>query len=226
MVFLYLGVPWIYIRFLRFSLQRKVTKAKALVLTFDDGPSNELTPAVLNILDEHNVKATFFLKGTSIIGRGDFVRRISAGGHEIGSHGFRHLHSWKVSPIRTIVNITQGWETIDAALGIRRNVYPFRPPYGKLNLVCLLYLWFRRAPIIYWTLDSGDTWPCDKHDSQRIASLAKKAGGAVTLAHDFERSDKDVERLVVDLTRSALDMAKEAGMQVLTISQLLLGNHR
>lgn len=220
-----MGVPLIHGRLARLMLKRKAVKSKAIVLTFDDGPGNRLTPAIMDLLDENNAKATFFPLGRNIAGREAIVRQIAEQGHEICSHGYDHLHYWKVSPFRAVADIRRGWETIDAALGTRQNVYPFRPPYGILNLVCLLYLWFRGAPIIYWTLDSGDTWPSDRRDSQRIALLAKKAGGAVTLTHDFERSDKNAETLVVDLTRSALSMAEEAGMQVLPVSQLL-GNHR
>lgn len=219
--FLYIGVPWVHSRFLRLLLQEKVTKENVLVLTFDDGPSTKLTPAILSILDKHNAKATFFLHGRSIIGREDFVRRIEAEGHEIGSHGFDHLHCWKVSPFRAVADITRGWKTIDAALGTQRKVYPFRPPYGKLNLVCLLYLWLRRAPIVYWTLNCGDTYPQEKRDSQRAAVQVQKARGAVTLAHDFERCDRNVYDMVVESTRSVLSMAKETGMKVVTASELL-----
>ena len=55
----------------------------------------------------------------------------------------------------------------------------------------------------------------------RIATLAKQAGGAVSLAHDFDRSDSSIGKMVVDSIRSAIMMAKENGMKVITISQLV-----
>ena len=121
--------------------------------------------------------------------------------------------------MRTIKDIKQGWDAIDAALGSKRRKYPFRPPYGKLNMISLMYLLFCRVPIVYWSLDSGDTWQ-RKPDGERMTLLAKNAGGAVWLAHDFDRSDDSVDRLVLESARLALTMAKETGMHMLTCSQL------
>jgi len=194
-------------------------------LTFDDGlgdgPGGKLTTAILDVLAEHNVKATFFLLGSNIAGREAVVRRMVAEGHEIASHGYAHLHYWKVSPFRALTDLRHGWEVIDTTLGMSRGVYPFRPPYGKLNLICLLYLWIRRVPIVYWTFDLGDTWPADRRDSQRIRALAKEPGGVVMLAHDFDRINEGVNKMVLESVRSALAMAEEEGMQTLTVSQLL-----
>jgi peptidoglycan/xylan/chitin deacetylase (PgdA/CDA1 family) len=223
-VFLYAGVPWIHGRFARISLKRKAQGHAALVLTFDDGPGSRLTPAILNIFAESKVKATFFLLGRNIAGREAIVRQIAAQGHDICSHGYGHLHYWKASPFRALSDIRCGWEAIDAALGTRRQKYPFRPPSGRLNIICLLYLLARRVPIVYWTIDSGDTWRT-KPDSRRVALLAEEAGGTVSLAHDFDRSDDKTDPLVLESVRSALAMAREKGMRVLTVSELL-GNSK
>jgi peptidoglycan/xylan/chitin deacetylase (PgdA/CDA1 family) len=221
MVFLHLGVPFIYGRFARLSLKRKVEKSNALVLTFDDGPGTRLTTNILKILTEYDVKATFFVLGRNIPGREGVIRQIAAAGHEIGTHGYEHLHYWRASPFRGLMSINRGERIIDAVLGTGRGVYPFRPPYGKLDFICLLYLWIRKVPIVYWTLDLGDTWSSDKRDSQRVAALAKESGGAVVLAHDFDRSDGDVHGLVLESVRLALAMAKERNMRILTCSQLM-----
>jgi peptidoglycan/xylan/chitin deacetylase (PgdA/CDA1 family) len=218
--FLYAGVPWIYGQLARRLLERRAKEHEALVLTFDDGPGSSLTPAILNILAEGKAKATFFLLGRNIAGREAIVRQIAQQGHEICSHGYDHLHAWKVSPFRTLSDIKRGWETIDTALGTRRLKYPFRPPNGKLNIICLLYLLIRRVPIVYWSLDSGDTWR-EKPDSRKVAMSAEKAGGAVSVAHDFDRSDENMSRLVVESVRAALAMAADKGMRVMTVSELL-----
>lgn len=221
LIFFYIGVPLMYARWLRLLLKVKVTKLRTLVLTFDDGPSSTLTPVILRVLADCNVKASFFLSGRNIAGREDIVKQIIASGHEICSHGYSHLHYWKVSPFCALSDIKKGWQAIDDSLGTQHNVYPFRPPYGKLNLICLLYLWLRKAPIIYWTLDCGDTWPHEKRNSKRMALLAKKAGGAVALAHDFDRSDNTVDDVVIELVCSALTSAQQEGLHVLTVTQLL-----
>ncbi|MDD5327559.1 MAG: polysaccharide deacetylase family protein [Phycisphaerae bacterium] len=218
-VFFYIAVPWVHGRWARILLKRRAGKYNVLALTFDDGPGSRLTPAILDILAENNGKATFFLLGKNIAGREEIVRQIAEQGHEIGSHGYDHLHYWKVSPFRAIKDIKRGWAAIDAALG-NRGRYVFRPPYGKLNIFCLLYLWIHRVRIVYWTLDSGDTWQM-KCDSRKIAVLTKEAGGAVLLAHDFDRSDSSVDDVIIDSIRATLAIAHESRLRTLTVSQLL-----
>lgn len=218
-------MPWICGRYNKALLKRKAIKSNALVLTLDDGPGDRLTPAILGILNEYNARATFFLLGRNIAGREAIIRQISVAGHEIGSHGYDHLNYWKVSPFHAISDIKRGWETIDKALGKKRRVYPFRPPGGKLNLFCLLYLWAHRTPIFYWTLVSGDTWPIVKRDSHRVALLAGKTGGAVVLAHDFDRTNNDeADKMVLDSINLALLTAKEKGMKVMTLTELVKYN--
>ncbi len=220
LIFLYVGVPWIYGQLARRLLGRRAKEHEALVLTFDDGPGSSLTPAILNILAEDKAKATFFLLGRNIAGREAIVRQIAEQGHDICSHGYDHLHSLKVSPFRALSDIKRGWAAIDVTLGTMRKKYPFRPPNGKLNIICLLYLLARQVPIVYWSIDSGDTWR-EKPDSRRVALLAEKAGGAVSLAHDFDRSNENTSRFVVESVRAALAMAADKDMRVLTVSELL-----
>jgi peptidoglycan/xylan/chitin deacetylase (PgdA/CDA1 family) len=191
-----------------------------MVLSFDDGPGGRLTPAILNLLAENGGKATFFLLGRNISGREEIVKRMAEQGHEICSHGFDHLNHWKVSPIRAIRDIHRGWRAIDAVLGTRKRVYAFRPPYGKLNFLSLFYLWIRRAPIVYWSLDSGDT-RSPRPPVAEVVAAAREAGGAVLLAHDFDRADESTDPFVVELTQSILEMAKASRMKLVAVSDLL-----
>jgi peptidoglycan/xylan/chitin deacetylase (PgdA/CDA1 family) len=202
-------------------LKNKAIKSKALVLTFDDGPGNRLTPAILKVLAKNRAKATFFLLGRNIAGREAIVRQIAEQGHDICSHGYDHLDFWKISPIRAVSDIKRSWKTIDAALGYSRGVYPFRPPYGRLNLISSVFLWIYKVPIIYWTIDSGDTWPHEQRNSERATHLARNAGGGIVLVHDNDRLNPDTESMVLESVRSTLDMAKETGIQILAVSELL-----
>ncbi len=203
-------------------LKHRAVESNALVLTFDDGPGNRLTPAILSMLAENNAKATFFLLGRNIAGREAIVRQIEQQGHQICSHGYDHLHQWKVSPFRALSDIKRGWKAIDAALGLDGRVYPFRPPNGKLNIVGLLYLWLLRVPVIYWSEDSGDTWATTP-ESCRLAQSAANAGGAVSLAHDFDRSTGKADRFVLESLRAAIAMTREKDMRLMTVSQLRHG---
>lgn len=202
-------------------LKQRSEKVNALSLTFDDGPSHRLTSAVLDLLAEYGVKATFFLQGRQIEGREEIVKEIFRQGHQIGSHSYDHLHHWKVWPMHAIRDIKLGTEAIDKALGQNQGVYPFRPPYGKLNFCSWLYLLVCKVPVLYWTLDSQDTRPYNKRDVRQMAALAKSTKGAVVLFHDFDRSDKEVEKTVIESIRSVLNVAKRANMNTLSISQLM-----
>ncbi len=220
--FLFPGMPWICGRWSRVSLKRKAEKFNALVLTFDDGPSSRLTQSILEILSKYNVKASFFLLGRNIEGRQHIVRRIAAEGHDVFSHGYAHLHYWKTSPFSTITDIRRGWKAIDDAIGIQSGKYPFRPPNGKINLLSLVYLLFRRVPIIYWTLDTGDTrLHKSKHNVRSIALSAQNAGGAVVLAHDYDRSDDSYATFVLESIQGVLEMAEHNDMHVMPVSELL-----
>jgi len=219
-IFIYTGVPWLHSRMARVSLRRRARGQNALVLTFDDGPGSKMTAAVLSILAQSNAKATFFLLGRNIQGREAVVRQIAEYGHDICSHGYDHLHYWKVSPFRALSDMRRGWQAIDAAMETQRGTYTFRPPHGKLNIVCLLYLLIKRIPIVYWSVDTGDVWQV-KPDRERLAMLLGQTGGMVCLAHDFDRSNESAGQLMLDSLRTVLSAAEKNRMQILTVSELL-----
>jgi peptidoglycan-N-acetylglucosamine deacetylase len=216
----YFAVPWAYCRWNRRVLRRRATKRSYIVLTLDDGPGRQLTMAVLDLLAARGVKATFFLLGRNIPGNEDLVRQIYAQGHEIGSHTYDHLDAWRVAPWRSVLDIRRGFRAIDDALGTWAGRYPFRPPYGRLNLVTLLYLLATRIPIVNWTIDSGDTWS-GRPEKDRAADLSRAAGGGVVLAHDFDREmEVEVYRFVLDALQSTLATAQECDLQLSTFSEL------
>jgi peptidoglycan/xylan/chitin deacetylase (PgdA/CDA1 family) len=220
-LFAYVGIPYLYGKWARMLLERRARKQRVLVLTFDDGPGNRLTPVILNVLSKYHVKATFFLLGRNIVGRENLVKRIAAEGHEICSHGYDHINYWYVSPVRALADIKRGSQAIDIALGTDCQKYPFRPPYGKLNIVCLLYLMLKRIPVVYWSIVSGDTWPPDRINSQRVEILTMGKRGGIMLFHDFDRSDSSIDSTVIELVRIALTTAQQTGLRVRTVSELL-----
>lgn len=222
-IVVYYGIPLAYSRWSRIALRRKAVARSAVVLTLDDGPGSDLTPAILDILAARRMKATFFILGRNILGREDLLRRIAAEGHQIGSHGYTHINYWKVSPWRAISDIRQGWHVINGVLGAS-GTYPFRPPHGKLTIPCLLYLWLCRVPIVYWTIDSGDTWmPVTRRDGHRAATVLRQHHGGVILAHDFDRQQGDARPFVLGAVNEVLAVAEEEHMAVLTVSDLLKG---
>jgi len=225
-VLLYLGLPWLYGRLLRMRLTRKVTDTGSVALTFDDGPGDRLTPAILHLLDELNVKATFFLLGKNIFSREHLVKTLAQKGHDIGCHGYDHLHGWKVGPFRMVKDIKKGWQTLDTALGRKDGIYFYRPPSGKLNLSSLVYLLSHRVPVIYWTHDLGDTSPRDLRDSSLAADQIRSSDGAVLLMHDFDRRDPNKEKFILESIKNAVLTARQIGLPLVTISELLANTEK
>jgi len=218
---LYFCVPWLYGRWSRTMLGRCASRRRCVVVTLDDGPGRQMTSAVLDVLATGGVKAVFFLLGRNIRGNEDLVRRIRAQGHEIGSHSHDHLHAWKVAPWRAVADIRRGRKAIDDALDVKGGTYPFRPPHGKLNLITWIYLLATRTPIVYWTIDSGDTWIDRPRDPDRAGRLSRERKGGVILIHDFDRKAEEMHRYALEALRSSLDAARELHLPVVTYSQLM-----
>lgn len=103
--------------------------AKKVFLTFDDGPTPEITEWVLEQLKKYNAKATFFCIGNNIEKYPELFQKTIAEGHAIGNHTFNHLKGWKTSTEDYIENVKL-FETKNPKL-VTRNL--FRPPYGKIK---------------------------------------------------------------------------------------------
>ena len=104
-------------------------KDKVIAITFDDGPSREYTPQILDILAEKNVQATFFLIGSNAAVNRDLLRRIYAEGHDIGNHTFTHVNSAEVGSDHLTLELNATQRLFEATLGIRTEL--FRPPYAE-----------------------------------------------------------------------------------------------
>jgi peptidoglycan-N-acetylglucosamine deacetylase len=215
------GIPLMLGWWSRFDLRRRTRKAGAVVLTFDDGPSGRLTPTVLHLLAQWNVKATFFMLGRNIPGNESVVCQVRDQGHEVASHGQSHRNMWKTAPWRAIQDVRQGRRAIDLALGGQGTKYLFRPPYGKLDLATQIYLWWTGVSACYWTDDSTDTWIASGIDRRRAAESIRRNKGGVILIHDFERRTPEVAQAVLEIVTEILKTAREEQLKVMTLSELM-----
>ncbi len=198
-------------------LERACRRLRAVVLTYDDGPSSELTPAILELLAGYEARATFFVLGSRVAGREQVLDRVVAAGHEIGCHGQSHYNAWKSMPWTALRDIEAGFDTLSRWVG-KRSV--FRPPHGKLTLITWLVLASRRIPIGWWTVDSGDTHP-ELPDPQEVTDRIVRESGGVVLLHDFDR-DRGRDRMdyVLGTTRKLLEASRREGLQILRLGDL------
>jgi peptidoglycan/xylan/chitin deacetylase (PgdA/CDA1 family) len=99
-----------------------------LALTFDDGPNPAWTPALLDLLAEHQVRATFFMLGGHAKAEPELVRRIAAAGHSVGNHSWSHPNLARTAAARVREELHRTQETLAEILGAP--VRYFRPPFG------------------------------------------------------------------------------------------------
>jgi peptidoglycan-N-acetylglucosamine deacetylase len=110
-----------------YVVQRTGDRPGMLALTFDDGPDPRWTPAILDILKQENVPATFFIIGKNGQAYPDLVRRIVDEGHEIGNHSFTHPNLGEIPLSLTELELNATQRLIESEVG--RSTVLFRPPY-------------------------------------------------------------------------------------------------
>jgi peptidoglycan-N-acetylglucosamine deacetylase len=197
------------------GLQR--VKGHRAVLTFDDGPGPDATPRVLGELDQLDVRATFFLLGAEVCRAPELARRIVAGGHELGLHGFAHPRYDELNTSQARADLEQGLEAIEAATGIRPTW--FRPPYGKLSASSHQLCLSMNLNIVYWSAWGLD-WEAIGSEAIGGEVLADLTPGAIVLLHDTARYGR---RTSADPTAEALqqivDHGRKLGLTWTTLSE-------
>jgi len=181
-------------------------RRRCVALTFDDGPSAEYTPQVLDILREKGVKATFFLIGRRAEAEAALSRRICAEGHGVGNHSYSH--PWMfcfLSPRRLREEIEKGQQAIQRVCGCSTRL--FRSPVGLRHPLLDYYL--KRAGLEYvsWRLRAFDT-RIQKPESISRRILGRAAPGDIILLHD---GSSDGARVMLDVLPAIIDSLKAQG---------------
>ncbi len=207
--------PWLWRQYRMNRVHREVVKNRILALTYDDGPSSAFTPQLLDLLQRRDARATFFMLGRHAQQHPHIVDRVIEEGHDVGCHSDQHLHAWKTLPWDAVADIDAGYERLS------RWVQPdgmFRPPYGKMTLPTYWSIRRRRAPVWWWTIDSGDTHNVPPTASQ-VADKLKREGGGIVLMHDLDRTQPRNE-FVLEVTAALLDVAQRESFQVKPLREL------
>ena len=155
-----------------------------VVLTFDDGPDHDATPAVLDALDQVGATATFFLLGTQAAANPELAVEITRRGHEIGLHGNNHVRHDRITPAESARDLKDGLHALEDVVGVRCHWY--RPPYGKMSPAAAQTCAELGMTIVYWS-----AWGLDWEEvgAERIATVASSQidDGGVVLLHDSAR---------------------------------------
>lgn len=205
------------------SIYRVDSEAKLVALTFDDGPSPEWTPRILDELRQAGVKATFFMLGEHVEKYPEVARRVAQEGHEIGNHTYDHHVLLYYTPEELINEINRCERLIREVTGVTTRY--FRPPKAWFTPREKAIIDRMGYKIILWSLNSKD-W-VSFHDKQITSYIVRNIRpGDILLFHDSggaftteggkrKQTVKTIPRLVKKL--------QERGYRFVTITELLEG---
>ena len=194
---------------------------KVIALTFDDGPWDTSTAAILDTLKEYDAKATFFTVGQKISGHEDLLQRAANEGHEIGTHTWDHAEGSGQGVSLILMSsderkqeVEKGLQAIKDATGQDASLM-LRSPGGNFDASVASDLSDLIDAEIGWNIDTGD-W--QKPGVDTIAQRIESAGpGEIILMHDGggDRSE------TVAALKQALPKLKEEGYRFVTVSELI-----
>ena len=187
-----------------------------VALTFDDGPDDQMTPQILDILKENSVHATFFLIGSYARQNPNMVRRIVAEGNVIANHTWSHANMLRLPPGQARQEITRTEDLLAQITGCRTAL--LRPPRGRVSPDIMDLARQEGYRVIGWSVDSVD-W-LDPVKSRITARLHDQMHpGAIILMHavDLPTSKGVTVKVLPGLIREL----KARGYQLVTLDELL-----
>ncbi len=159
-------------------------------LTFDDGPTPEITEWVLAELQAYGMKASFFCIGDNIRKYPEIFQKTIAEGHAVGNHTFNHLNGWKTATEQYIENALKGKEIIEKHIA---EAPLFRPPYGKIKGAQAKILKQLGYKIIMWDVISVDYDATVSKEDCLDNVLRNIKPGSIVVFHDSVKAFKNLE---------------------------------
>lgn len=188
-----------------------------IALTFDDGPDEDATPAILDALDAAGIRATFFLVGEQLMRHHGIARRAALAGHELALHGFAHPRHQDLFPPEARDEVARGVGAFEAVTGAKPRF--FRPPYGRFSEHSYGACEALGLQPVYWS-----AWGLDWEEigGERIADLVARDldAGAIVLLHDSPRyADRASAQATADAIPAIAAAAAERDLEWVTLSE-------
>ncbi len=188
-------------KFLRWNYREGVWQGRKseVYLTFDDGPHPVVTPWVLELLEKHEIQATFFCVGKNVELNSELFQRIRDAGHAVGNHTMFHERGWHTTTSHYIESVIQAKKHIHSSL--------FRPPYGSLTFRQFKKLKTLGFKVVFWSWISYDfDQNCPQEEILKQAKRIK--GGDILVFHDSEKAKFNLEgvleKIIVELKQKGL----------------------
>ena len=185
-------------------------------LTFDDGPDPVYTPAILDLLAMHKIRASFFVLGEAAERFPRLVERMLSEGHTVGNHTYSHRHPWMISPGRARDEVARGSEAIQKITGHAPRW--FRPPHGRLRRAMLKQVQAENMTTVLWSHSIIDWGPMGTETgvAQRLHDIKF---GDIVLMHDGQRQHNHPHLIVQQLPRLA-EWLVQRGITAVTLDQV------
>ena len=191
----------------------KLKGKKLIALTYDDGPNNEYTPELLDVLKEEDAKATFFVLGSKAEYYPEIIQRIIAEGHQIGNHSFDHKQFITLSSTQLQSEINKTNNILEEIIGEPPSV--IRTPYGEVTDKIKETV---DMPIILWDIDTLDWKTNSSADKVYNSIISKAQDGDIILMHD-------IFPICVQATKRVIERLKEEGYVFVTVETLILAKN-
>jgi len=185
---------------------------RVISVTFDASWGGDKTMRILDLLDEYNAKATFFLVGIWVDKYPELVKEIAARGHEIGNHSDSHAHFTQIPESKIRQELRSCSDKIEALTGTRPTL--FRPPYGDYNSKVITVVRDEGYEAVQWSIDSLD-WK-----NRGVSDLVKRATNNVQPG-DIILFHNDSE-FIVEALPAILKHYQAQGFQMIPARDILL----
>lgn len=195
-------------------IRRQKNEQMKIALTFDDGPDDKVTNEILDILNEYDIKATFFVIGKNCDENMPTLKRIFDEGHEIGNHTYSHPHLSKISAKKLSEEIIKTEEIIFSVTNTKPKL--FRPPEGVYSSVVEKVSVELGYVAVLWSVDTLD-WAVPKADKIADAVLNSTTAGEIILCHDYVAGKSNTPEALRIFIPKLLDQ----GYEFVTVSDLV-----
>lgn len=193
-------------------------KAKRIALTFDDAPDARFTPAILDILAQYDVCATFFVVGARAADNPDLVRRIHREGHIIGNHSYDHAVMSKLTLAQYRNQIRRTDSILNGIVGYSPHFV--RPPYGEVLPEQVKWSEAAGYTIVNWDVDSSD-WRNNPSSRSVLSSIQETLQpGSIVLQHAGGGIGQDLSGTIGALPQ-LIELLRGKGYELVTLPELL-----
>ncbi len=187
---------------------------KVCALTFDDGPTRKITPAVLKILEREKIPATFFVMGCQVSQFPDLLKREVAAGHAIGVHTY--FHFMHPTPAGAKMEMTRCEQGLIKTLGANRQTWLFRSPFGYTKSAYTQEALKRGYANILWSNSSADT-ATQRSETVYRNIVPNIEPGQVIICHDSAGKQHTVNALA-----RVIIALKKKGYRFVTVPELMV----